>query len=296
MNFSKEYNYKVDLMNKALKESLESIKNVPEIIVKAMEYSLLSHGKRLRPILLISANKLAGGSIDKCLPLALGIEMIHTYSLIHDDLPAMDDDDLRRGVPTNHVVFGEAAAILAGDALLNYAYEVMIKGALNAKSNREGFLAAVDTIATAAGVNGMIGGQVADLESEGMPVNDNTLNYIHEHKTGALITASLRAGVLAESDDKDLLDAVTVYGNSLGVAFQITDDILDVTGDPDVFGKSIGSDERSGKLTYPLRYGLDESKKMAKDYIEKAINAIKPYTDKEGFLVKLAKSILDRKK
>lgn len=294
MDFQSAYQEKLLLVNEALAQVIHSNKKVPDTLQNAIGYSLLAGGKRLRPILLLAANELAGGDGRVCLPLAVSLEMIHTYSLIHDDLPAMDDDDYRRGKPTNHKIFGEAIAILAGDGLLNLAYEVMLKCALETPENMQAYLKAATIIAEAAGILGMIGGQTADIEQEGKSAEEGMLDYIHTHKTGALITASLCAGVVAQDCPQKMLQDVESYGKSLGLAFQITDDILDVTGDPEKLGKSSGSDSRKEKLTYPARYGLNASIKMAKMEIDQAVSSLASYGTHKGFLIDLARSIAKR--
>ena len=220
--------------------------------------------------------------------------MIHTYSLIHDDLPAMDNDDYRRGKPTNHKVFGEAMAILAGDGLLNLAYEIMLEHLPSDQKKLTGYLKAMSVIAKSAGISGMIGGQSADIQSQNNNHDKSVLEYIHSNKTEALITASLKAGVLVSNEDKRILEAVSSFGRALGLAFQITDDILDLMGDMAQLGKSPGSDVKQGKLTYPAIYGLEKSRKMASMYIKEAVSILQPFGKKAEFLISLAESILDR--
>lgn len=294
MEFQNACKEKQLLINETLTHLMAKRSDCPSSIVKAMKYSLLAVGKRLRPILLLSANELVAENSDACLNMACAIEMIHAYSLIHDDLPAMDDDDYRRGIPSNHKVFGEALAILAGDGLLNLAYEVMLEKCPNNPKRQFGYIKAMSVIASAAGISGMVGGQVVDMESENSDVQDDTLSYIHKHKTEALITAALHAGVLVHTTDIKVIEPVISYGKAIGMAFQITDDILDVTGDMSHLGKSTGSDAKKGKLTFPSRFGLDASRKMAEQYIDQAIASIDSFHNKGEFLKQLAISILVR--
>ena len=248
---SKDYAKRIE---KQLEVLLEPKTQVPQIIHEAVRYSVFAGGKRLRPILALTSGDLFGGSEEELINTACALEMIHTYSLIHDDHPDLDNDSLRRGVPTNHMVFGNAMAILAGDALLTQAFQVLGKEAMK-EENPEKLkrrLQANFEIAQAAGSRGMIGGQVVDILSEGSQEKDpSILRYIHTHKTGDLIRASVRSGALiAGANDEELFN-ITVYAEKIGMAFQITDDILDVKGDQDVLGKNIGSDEERNKLTYP---------------------------------------------
>jgi geranylgeranyl diphosphate synthase type II len=248
--------------------------NVPEILREAMRYSLLAGGKRLRPTLCISAHITCGGREDDVLLCASALEVIHTYSLIHDDLPSMDDDDLRRGRPTNHKVYGDAIAILAGDGLLSEAFMMMLD--TNDNIPRERITSGIKEVARAAGPAGMVGGQVQDILSEDKEPDKDTLLYIHQHKTGALLASSVRlGGILAGSDNK-ALDCLTGYGKSIGLAFQIVDDILDVKGDEALLGKPVGSDQEMHKMTYPALYGLDASMKKAEELIDGALDALKP--------------------
>ena len=241
----------------------------PPAVHRAMRYSVLAGGKRLRPILVIAGAEAAGGTAELVLPTACALELIHTYSLIHDDLPAMDDDDFRRGRLTSHKVFGEAMAILAGDALLTLAFKLIADTAALGPDPRV-ICDVVTEIAAAAGTAGMVGGQVVDIESEGKPVSAATLDYIHSHKTAALIRAALRVGALLAGAKPDALQAITVAGEKLGLAFQIVDDILDVEGSLAELGKTAGSDERKRKATYPALHGLDASRRRAGALITEA--------------------------
>lgn len=262
----------------------------PELIHQAMLYSLNAGGKRIRPLLCILAAEAVGGKKEQVLPVACALEMIHTYSLIHDDLPAMDNDDYRRGKLTNHMVFGEAIAILAGDGLLTHAFAVMT----DSKAEPARILQVIQEIANAAGSLGMIGGQVADIESENLHVDYATLEFIHTHKTGALFRASLRAGGILAGASEQQLSALTEFAEQLGLAFQITDDILDVIGDEEKLGKPIGSDEKNQKSTYPSIFGLDKSKKMAQEAVDKAVCSLGVFGKEAEPLRALAKYLLVR--
>ena len=239
----------------------------PAAIHEAMRYSVFAGGKRLRPILVIAGAEAVGGRMARVLPTACALELIHTYSLIHDDLPAMDDDDYRRGRLTNHKVFGEAIAILAGDALLTLAFGLFAEHAS---------LEVIREVAIAAGTFGMIGGQVADIQSEGKSVDAETLEYIHRHKTAALIRCSLRSGAMLAGASPAALQAIGEAGSHLGLAFQIVDDILDVEGSLEDLGKTAGSDRRKKKVTYPEHFGVEASRLKAKALIEDAKTALGP--------------------
>jgi geranylgeranyl diphosphate synthase type II len=240
----------------------------PESLREAMRYSLLAGGKRLRPILCLAACELAGGNPALAMPTAVALEMIHTMSLIHDDLPAMDDDDLRRGRPTNHKVYGEAVAILAGDALLTRAFEMVALRSPGVPPDR--LLKVVAELSLVAGAPGLVGGQVVDLESEGKQVDLETLEYIHLHKTGALLRACVITGALIAGADEARVASLRTYARGIGLAFQIVDDILDVTASSDVLGKTAGKDLIADKTTYPKLLGLEESRLRAKALVEEA--------------------------
>jgi geranylgeranyl diphosphate synthase type II len=247
----------------------------PESLREAMRYSLLAGGKRLRPILCLAACELAGGDSALAMPTAVALEMIHTMSLIHDDLPAMDNDDLRRGRPTNHKVFGEANAILAGDALLTRAFEMVALRSPGVPAER--LLAVVGELSLASGAPGLVGGQVVDLESEGQAVDLETLEYIHLHKTGALLRACVISGALVAGADSALLTALATYARGIGLAFQIIDDILDVTASSEVLGKTAGKDLTADKTTYPKLLGLEESRSRAEVLVAEAKAALDPW-------------------
>ncbi len=285
------------LIDQSLDKFLPGEENYPAVIFRAMRYSLLGGGKRLRPILCLAVME-ALGAADReqaALPAACALEMIHTYSLIHDDLPAMDDDDFRRGRPTSHKVFGEGIAILAGDALLTAAFGLLAGRDLEASFAPEAILAVIQEIATATGGFGMIGGQVIDVRSEGMPVDEDTLHYIHTHKTGALIVASMVAGALLAGAEKEARESLARFGRSVGLAFQIVDDILDVEGDKSAIGKSTGGDALRGKITFPALYGLEESRKKARLLVEEALSALSGFDERATPLRMLAKHIMERK-
>jgi len=263
---------------------------------KAIRHSLLNGGKRIRPILSIAAFEAVGGTGGRILPFACGLEMIHTYSLIHDDLPAMDNDDFRRGKPTCHKLFGEAIGILAGDGLLTEAFRLMTN-----RSSRDGLstdpeliLDIVHEIAQAAGISGMVGGQVADIESEGKEVDLPLLQYIHTHKTGALILASVRVGAKLGGASEEALRALTRYAERIGLAFQIADDILNVEGQATALGKRTGTDVSRGKATYPSLLGLQESKRRAAELVELAVAALEPYGPEVNPLRNIARFVIAR--
>ncbi len=267
-------------------------RNIPSTLAAAMEYSLLAGGKRLRPVLCISCARLCGGDAEAVLPFASAVECIHSYSLVHDDLPAMDNDDLRRGKPTNHKVFGEAAAILAGDALLTEAFVFMASTPLPA----EHVLPALAEAARAAGAEGMVGGQMLDMEYTGADgIDIGRLAAMHAMKTGALLRASCVCGGLLAGADGSALAALSRYGTALGAAFQIVDDILDVTGTEAEIGKPVGSDAARGKPTYPSLLGLERSREQALEQSRRAHDALEMFSGAEAdFLRDLALSLSKR--
>jgi geranylgeranyl diphosphate synthase type II len=284
------------LVDEALDRFLPAETELPHSLHKAMRYSVFAGGKRVRPILMLAACQAVGGNIESALPAACAMEMIHTYSLIHDDLPAMDDDDFRRGNPTNHKVFGEAVAILAGDALLTEAFKLVSDPRFFADVPAAGRLAAIHEIATCAGSYGMVGGQVVDMESEGKADIDlPTVQYIHTHKTGALIKASVLAGAILGGADERQLDAVRRYGEAAGLAFQIADDILDIEGTTEEIGKDAGSDEARGKATYPAVMGLAAAKEEARAMMDVAMAALEIFGPEADPLREIARYIVMRK-
>lgn len=283
------------LVDRALDNYLPAHDQYPPVIHEAMRYSVFAGGKRIRPILVLATAEIFGKDINKILPTACAFELIHTYSLIHDDLPSMDDDDFRRGMPTSHKKFGEAIAILAGDALFTFAINLIARNFSDNSIQQELLWKILDEITYAAGTLGMIGGQVVDIQSEGREISDEVLNYIHSHKTGHLIRACIRTGgILGNAPEKDLA-LLTVYGEKMGFAFQIVDDILDLEGDSIQMGKTRGSDLRKKKVTYPDFYNLEISKKKAAELVEEAKGALKPIGDSAEVLQLIADYILKRK-
>lgn len=260
-------------------------------LVESMGYSLLSGGKRIRPILTLAACRLCGGAAETALPLACALEMVHTYSLIHDDLPCMDDDDLRRGKPTNHRVFGEATAILAGDALLTNAFGVLAT-APGLSAERQ--IQAVRCLSEAAGPAGMVAGQVLDMDGEGKALSFDEIRRIEALKTGRMIMAALELGCIAAGEDGDRRRALLTYGEALGLAFQIQDDILDQEGETGELGKSVGSDVKQGKATFVSLAGVDACRKLVEDLTDEAAAAIAPYEERE-FLCWLAEMLAKRR-
>ena len=280
----------------ALDTLLPKEAELPHSLHKAMRYSVFAGGKRVRPILMLAACQAVGGDTERALPAACAMEMIHTYSLIHDDLPAMDDDDFRRGNPTNHKVFGEAIAILAGDALLTEAFKLVSDPRHAVGCNPAARLAVIHEIASCAGSYGMVGGQVVDMESEGKhDIDLPTVQYIHTHKTGALIKASVVAGALLGGADGQNLAAITRYGEAAGLAFQIADDILDIEGTTEQIGKDAGSDEARGKATYPAVMGLAAAKEEARAMMDEAFRALEIFGAEADPLREIATYIVKRK-
>jgi len=262
-------------------------------LVEAMKYSLEAGGKRVRPALCIAACEAVGGDLHQALPAACALEMVHTYSLIHDDLPAMDDDDLRRGRPTNHKVFGDALAILAGDALLTEAFGVLSDPAWKIPADRK--IDIVGILAEGAGSYGMVAGQALDLEWEGKDFDEVTLEKIHRNKTGMLLRASVLAGGRAGGASGDSLKALEGYGRAIGLAFQIADDVLDLTATTEELGKDSKSDLKKKKATYPALVGIDEARRRAQALLETALSALKPFEGKGEALALLARFIVDRR-
>lgn len=283
----------IEKANTALHTYMKTEVNPQKTIYEAMEYSLFAGGKRLRPVIMMAVCDMCGGDSDSVMPFAAAMEMIHTYSLIHDDLPAMDNDDLRRGMPTNHIKFGEAAAILAGDALLNKAFEVMSQySQLDAAATLE----IIKTISVSSGTEGMIGGQIVDIESENKSISIDELRYIHSLKTGAIIRSAAVAGAIAAGADSEHIKAVDDFAHNLGIAFQICDDILDVVGNQEILGKPIGSDAENSKNTYVSIYGLEKAESLAHEYSEKAKKSLESFGEKNKFLIQLTDYLSERKK
>ncbi len=280
-------------VDEALDRYLPPAETHPATIHQAMRYSLFAGGKRLRPILCIEAADVCGGRTEDALPPAAAVECIHTYSLVHDDLPCMDDDDFRRGRPTSHVVYGEGIAVLAGDALLTAAFEVL---ASTRETPRHPLAAFVTELAVTAGSRHLVGGQVLDLEGEGADVRlgADELRFLHLNKTAALLTSSIRLGAMTANADPASLDALTRFGNDLGLAFQIIDDILDVTQTSEKLGKSAGKDEANAKSTYPSLFGLGESRREAARLTESAHRALDHFGARAKRLREIASHLLDR--
>jgi len=279
----------------ALEETFPSPTGLEKNLLDACRYSLFAGGKRLRPILCMAAAEIVGGSLQVVMPVACALEMIHTYSLIHDDLPAMDNDDFRRGRPTSHKVYGEAMAILAGDALLTEAFRFIADAGLNGLLPAEKVLTAVRIMSKAAGYRGMIGGQVIDLECEDLEVDIATVEYMHVHKTGALISASLELGALLGGGSEEEIAALRQYGHHLGLAFQITDDLLDIEGEAHLMGKQPGSDAAKNKKTYPALLGIPHSRESAHLHVEEALKALRLFDESAEPLRAIARYLLVRK-
>ena len=280
------------LVDSALERWLPTEDERPPELHAAMRYAVLGEGKRLRPVLVLAAAEACGGEADQALRAAAAVEFVHCYSLVHDDLPAIDDDDLRRGRPTCHKVFGEAMAVLAGDALLTLAFEVLTKQVEDER------LAAVLVfeLARAAGHAGMVGGQVVDILSEGEEPSSELLDYIHRHKTGALIRASVRMGSLCAGACEERLRALTAYGERVGLAFQIADDCLDVTSSAKELGKATQKDLERGKLTYPGLVGLEEARAVARRLVEEAVVWLQDFGAEARLLEQLARFIIRRRR
>jgi len=286
---------KSHVVNDALKLLLQNSQQ-DQTINKAMEYSLMAGGKRIRPVLCLAATEAVGGNPNDALTAACAMELIHTYSLIHDDLPAMDNDKLRRGKPTCHVAFDEATAVLAGDALLTMAFEILASVPFEKTDQAAKWLQIIRIIAVAAGSRGMIQGQMLDIAAEGRRLNVSELESMHTLKTGALIVASLQCGALLADADKDQLRFLKTYAGYIGLAFQVADDILNVEGNPEVMGKAVGTDRLNKKNTYPSLLGLDASKQFAQKLIRQALQALEIFDNKADPLRALATYIIERKR
>ncbi len=289
---NEKYSFYLNLINENLSSYVPESLNNQDVISEAMLYSLNIGGKRIRPVLTLEFCNLVCGDYKKALPFACAIEMIHTYSLIHDDLPCMDNDDMRRGQPSNHKKFGEANALLAGDALLTHAFSAV--SSANDVSPQS-IIKAVSILSECSGVNGMIGGQVLDLKNEGKTVSSDELLTTHTLKTGALIKAACVLGCLAGEADKRQIESAGLYALNLGMAFQVVDDILDVTGDEKTLGKPIGSDSENEKTTFISLYGIDKSYKIAKEYTLRAVDSLSVFDNDITFLKDLAFQLIERK-
>ncbi len=295
MDFKVQLKKYQEQVNNELEKYLRK-KDVPEkILNNSMEYSLMAGGKRLRPILVIATYEIFGKNINKCIPYAVAIEMVHNFSLIHDDLPGIDNDDFRHGKPTNHKKFNEATAILAGDGLLNQAYIVISEDLIKSESEElKNKLKVFNEFSTA--VDRMIAGEYIDTEYEGKQITDEYLEYIHKNKTGALLKLCVRMGaILANANEKDL-EKLTKYAEKIGLAFQIKDDILSEEGNEEILGKPVGNDKELEKCTYVSKYGLQGAKKILEEITKEAIEELKEYGDKAEFLRELALYIKDRNK
>lgn len=289
--------FRRSMVDKMLEDYLpESSSDYEKVLVSAMRYSLFAGGKRLRPILCIAGAEAVGGKAEDVLFLACGIEMIHTYSLIHDDLPAMDNDELRRGVPTSHIMFGEAIAILAGDGLLTEAFKIFSDPKYVGKHDLQRILRVINYISEASGYRGMVGGQAMDIMADFAQPDLNLVEYIHTHKTGELITASVVSGAMLIGADELYLSKLKAYGQAIGLAFQIWDDILDIEGDPLEMGKQPGSDQRQKKATYPLVIGIQKAKEKAYELVETAIKSLDIFGSEATPLRAIAKYITERRK
>ncbi len=293
MSFKEELARRAKMCNRELDAVLKNLPEADSILYKAMAYSLKSGGKRLRMIMLLECAELFDENSVRAVPFACALEMIHTYSLIHDDLPAMDDSDLRRGRPSSHKVFGEDIAVLAGDGLLNYAFEIMLLHSLKEKDNCCMYLEAMNEIAAGAGVFGMILGQTIDVVNENKSMESDLLEFMHTRKTGAMFKGAMRAGAIIGGADKQQVNTVTDYAHDFGLAFQITDDILDETGDAKKLGKATGTDRANNKCTYVTLLGVEAARKNAASHIERAVRTISPL-DKNGFFCDLCRYIASR--
>lgn len=282
---------KAELVDASLKQLVPSEHAYAQVLFDSMRYSLFAGGKRLRPILLMAAADAVGAAGSNYLQAACSLEMIHTYSLIHDDLPAMDDDDYRRGKPTNHIVYGEGMAILAGDALLTAAFEVCLSqpGVQPAV-----LLEVTKEVARAAGAVGMVGGQAVDLLSEGKTLDAQTLQFMHQAKTGALFRAAIRSGAILAGASATQLEQLTIYAEKFGLAFQITDDILDVVGTQEKIGKPVGSDVRNHKATYVTIYSLEGANRLAQQAVDQALASLQDFGSEADILRSLVKHLLNR--
>ena len=296
-DYAERVNRKLAQIPAIVPENRYEIGEMPWLLSRSMRYSLEAGGKRLRPSMLLAAVEMLGGDMDAALDIACAVEMIHTYSLIHDDLPGMDDDTMRRGRPTNHVVFGVGQAILAGDGLLNAAFETMLACSCAHPDRALDYLLAIREIATGAGVTGMIGGQVMDLYCEKAKLADTSaLEYIQYGKTACMFIYPLRAAARLCGAGEDDLEALTAYGRAFGLLFQATDDLLDVTGTAADMGKTLGKDAESGKLTCVSAYGLEGTKQLVERLHREAVSAIAPYGERGAFFRELVDAMVDRTK
>jgi geranylgeranyl diphosphate synthase type II len=282
------------LIDSALDHYMPGAEILPAVLHESMRYSVFAGGKRIRPVLMLAACEAVGGGIENVMPAACAIEMVHSYSLIHDDLPAMDDDDYRRGSPTNHKVYGEATAILAGDGLLTEAFILLSNPDIWERVSVDCSREVIHLLARSAGSRGMVGGQVVDMEAEQKPVDLPTLEYIHTHKTGALIKAAIEIGALLGGATQQQLESLCRYAEAAGLAFQIADDILDIEADQSQLGKDVGSDQKRGKATYPSLLGLSEARQRASELRDLALSALSDFADSARPLREIASYIINR--
>ena len=293
MDFKNELINKATLINTELEKYIRKNECPEEILNQSMEYSLLAGGKRIRPVLIMATYELFKNDFEKTFPFAVAMEMIHTFSLIHDDLPGIDNDDYRRGKLTNHKKFNEATAILAGDSLLNYAYNLIINDIINSSEDKDKKLIALKELSY--GIDRMIAGEYVDTEFEGKEISSQYLEYMHENKTGALIKASVRIGAILADADTESIAKLTTYAEKIGLAFQVKDDILSEIGDSKELGKPVGNDKERGKCTYTTKYGLEQAQKMLNDITNEAVEIISSFENGE-FLKELALYIANRNK
>jgi geranylgeranyl diphosphate synthase type II len=284
------------LIDACLDRLLPDRETFPSSLHQAMRYCLFAGGKRIRPALAFAAAEAVGGNPDLIVEEACALELIHTFTLIHDDLPSMDNDDFRRGLPSTHKVFGEAMAILAGDALQTEAFKILACGYTRGMHNAERIVKVMKILAEASGSQGIVGGQVVDLESEGKMIDQQQLTYIHSHKTGSLIAASVIMGGILGGASPEEIELLKRYGESIGHAFQIADDILDVEGSKETLGKNTGSDQKKSKATYPSIIGMDESRKKLKEYYQRALDAIQSFDQQADHLRNIALYIIQRQR
>ena len=297
MDFKEELKKYQQQINQELEKYIRKQKCPEEILNNSMEYSLMAGGKRLRPILVVATYKLFKQDTEKCMPYAVAIEMIHNFSLIHDDLPGIDNDDLRHGKPTNHKQFNEATAILAGDGLLNYAYMIISDDLTKSKNNSEELNSKIKVLKEyTEAVDRMIAGEYIDTEVEGKSISEEQLKYIHKNKTGAMLKASVRAGGILANCSEEKLQKLTNYADKIGLAFQIKDDILSEEGNEEILGKPVGNDKEAEKCTYVSQYGLEKSKQILEETIKEAIDELNEYGEKAEFLKELALYIKNRNK
>ena len=296
MNFKEKQIAKVEAIENILENYLPEKEGHQKLIMEAMEYSVMAGGKRLRPMLMQETFRMFGGEGSIVEPFMAAIEMIHTYSLVHDDLPAMDNDDFRRGRKTTHIVYGEAMGILAGDALLNYAFETAAKAFSMYPEKSLEIGKALQILAGKAGIYGMIGGQVVDVESEGKKISKDILDFIHELKTSALIESSMMIGAVLAGASEDAVKDIEVVAKNVGIAFQIQDDVLDVTSTTEVLGKPVLSDEKNEKTTYVNLVGLEKAKELVESISMEAIQLLQKYENGDDFLEELLKSLIHREK